>query len=81
MKNFWGGFMKKRISCKVIKSIPLVKEDVVSSFGDVLNLHNLSSYFIFVHEKSKPVTYTKNMEIEIEPLIDNQMKPSIDFLA
>jgi len=73
--------MKKRISCKVIKSIPLGNEDIISSCGDVLILHNLSSYFSLFQAKSRPVIYTKNMEIEIEPLIDYQMKPSIDFFA
>ncbi len=73
--------MKKRISCKVIKSIPLGNEDVISSHGDVLKLHNLSSYFNLFHAKSRPVIYTKNLEIEKEPLNDKQMKTSIDFYA
>ena len=81
MKDFWGGFMKKCISCKVIKSIPLRNEEAISSYGDILKLHNLSLYFTFFHEKSKPVIYTNKMEIENEPVINNLPEQSIDFYA
>jgi len=81
MKKFWGGFMKKRISCKVIKSIPLGDEDVISSCGDILKLRSLSFYFNFFHTKARPVIYTNKMEIENESIINNQPEQSIDFYA
>jgi hypothetical protein len=81
MKNFWGGFMKKKISCKVIKSIPLRNEDVVSSYGDTLKLRILSSYLNFLHTKARPVVYTNKMEIENESVINNLPEQSIDFYA
>ena len=81
MKDFWGGFMKKKISCKVIKSIPLRSEDVISSYGDTLKLRILSSYLNFFHPKTGPVIYTNKMEIENEPVINNMPEQSIDFYA
>ena len=81
MKNYWGGFMKKRISCKVIRSIPLTSEDINSSYGDITRMRRLSTYFNFDHAKSRPVIYTQNMQIEKENTDDNITKPSIDFYA
>jgi hypothetical protein len=81
MKDYWGGFMKKRISCKVIKSIPLGSEDLLSSHGNTLNIRNYSPYFNFLHVKSRPVIYTKTMKIEKEPFNNYLAKPFIDFYA
>ena len=73
--------MKKRISCKVIKSILLSNEGVNSSYGDVLKSNNISSYLNFHHSESRPVIYTKKMEIEKDSLNDFSENRSVDFLA
>ncbi|MBN2588260.1 MAG: hypothetical protein JXA96_00225 [Sedimentisphaerales bacterium] len=73
--------MKKRISCKVIRSIPLGKEDVISSSGDVLKLRKISSYLNFHHVKSRPVIYSNKMQIEKDSVYENQQEQSVDFYA
>ncbi len=72
--------MRRKISCIVIKSNPLRNEEPVSSHGNFLNIRNLSSYLYFLPAKSRPVTYTKNMELENE-MNDNSFERFIDFYA
>ena len=73
--------MKKRISCKVIKSIPLHFEDVISSDGDTLKVRKFSSFLNFQNAKSNPVIYTNTMQVSNDSLNDNLTRPSIDFYA
>ena len=81
MKDFWGGFMKKRISCKVIKSIPLREEDFGYMFLDVSKVRSLISCANLFQEDSSPVTYTNKMKVEKDSINNNPSKSSIDFYA
>ena len=81
MKDFWGGFMKKRISCKVIKSIPLSDEDFLSSHRSTSKSKHLFSYFNTFQTELGSITYTRKMAIKKEPLNDNPTEQSVDFYA
>ena len=81
MKDFWGGFMKKRISCKVIKSIPLREEDFGYLFVDASKVRSLISCVNIFQNDQNQVTYTNKMKVEKESFNNNPAKPSIDFYA
>ena len=81
MKVYWGGFMKKRISCKVLKSVPLHNEEVIYSDSDISILRKFSSFLNPLHVKLKPVIYTKSMNVERE-LPNNDLQGNVfDFYA
>ena len=70
--------MKKRISCKVIKSIPLGNTD--GFCPNILNTDYKSLYFDDRLMDSEVIIYTRNLKIKKESDI-NSINPAINFLA
>ena len=54
--------MTKKISCKVIKSIPLNAAESLMTSAAAHNLYNPFLYFDTFSHKHETVTYTKKME-------------------
>ena len=81
MEDYWGGFMKKKISCKVIKSIPLANEEVISSDWDILKIQSLLSFLNQPLTDTSPVIYTNKMKTEKEPADNNLSENVMDFYA
>ena len=72
--------MRRKIPCKVIKSVPLCDEDVISLHEDSFKIRHLLSCFDIFHAEPKEVIYTKKMVIKREP-VNDYPSGQVDFYA
>ena len=82
MKNFWGGFMKKRISCKTIKS-KLLCDDFVSQVEVRPFNFQKSSFILNNNDAFLPgaAIYTRNLNLINIQTDDYLTEESLDFFA